>query len=153
KACTDDNGPPAFTDDTFTCTITVTNDGPATGSTAHNVVVTDSFSGGEFCIANCPPYPAVNIPANGNLVITTQVQMPPTAGTACDTANATQDAPGPANVADPDDQVCTQVQSKFPHINGFAKDTGQTPTNPDGSLNNNFTFTFGNIFLCKPLGG
>src|SRR5207302_1183591 len=93
-----------------------------------------------------------DIPAGENNVIVTQVKMPSTAGTACNTANATQAAPGPANVADPDDQVCTQVQSKFPTINGFAKDTGQTPTNPDGSLNQNFTFTFGNLFLCKPLG-
>src|SRR2546423_1818829 len=75
--------------------------------------------------------------------------MPSTPGTACDTASATQTAPGTGASSS---QVCVSVKSKFPVINGVAKDTGITPLNPDGSPNNNFTFTFGNLFLCKALG-
>ncbi len=155
KTCVDDNGPPAFTDDTFTCTITTSNDGPATGSTAHNVVLSNALSGGMSFVSASPPcaggFPCAlgDIPAGGSVVVTVHEKAPSTAATACDTASATQNAPGPASNSV---QVCQDVKNKFPQINGFAKDTGVTPTNPDGSLNTNFTFTFGNLFLCKPLG-
>src|SRR5438270_1997111 len=145
----------AFTDDNVTYTITVSNDGPATGSTAHNVVLNDATSAGMTFVSASPPcnprFPCTlgDIPAGGTVVITLVEKMPSGPGNACDTASATQSAPGAGASSS---QVCVTVKSKFPVINGIAKDTGITPLNPDGSPNNNFTFTVGNLFLCKALG-
>lgn len=135
-----------FTDDNVTFTIT------ASGYSTTNpvaVTVSDPLGGGTFVVAGssagCTGTTTVTCTGNtsgGSITFTVIVHMPSTAGNVCDTATAN---PGNASST----QVCVSVKNKFPTINGIAKDTGVTPVNADGSLNNNFTFTLGNMFLCK----